>query len=169
MAFVIANNTVVSFAEYTDVLQRDQRLFELNEGLSDDVVEPLLERATQRIQTRLSSTEWYRTYYVKRTANLSLKSVADIPAMDLDRIVGRQQDFTDLCVYVALSEYILPLIADFGNDDSAERKKMGYYSVQAEKLLQELVALGDWYDFDSDGVVEQLERDPGVYIVKRVR
>ena len=51
MAFVIANNTVVSFAEYTDVLQRDQRLFELNEGLSDDVVEPLLERATQRIQT----------------------------------------------------------------------------------------------------------------------
>ena len=106
---------------------------------------------------------------MKRTANLSLKSVADIPAMDLDRIVGRQQDFTDLCVYVALSEYILPLIADFGNDDSAERKKMGYYSVQAEKLLQELVALGDWYDFDSDGVVEQLERDPGVYIVKRVR
>lgn len=169
MAFVIANNTVVSFAEYTDVLQRDQRLFELNEGLSDDVVEPLLERATQRIQTRLSNTEWYRTYYVKRTTNLSLKSVADIPAMDLDRIVGRQQDFTDLCVYVALSEYILPLVADFGNDDSAERKKMGYYSVQAEKLLQELVALGDWYDFDDDGVVEQKERDPGVYIVKRVR
>jgi len=169
MAFVISNNSVISFAEYTDVLQRDQRLFEVVEGLSDDVVEPLLERATQRIQTRITASEWWRTYWINRSTNISLRTVADIPNIDLDRIVGRQQDFTDLCVYVALAEYILPLVADFGNDDSAERKKMGYYSIQADKLFQELVSLGDWYDFDDDGVVEQRERDPGVYVVKRIR
>lgn len=170
MAFVTSNNTIVSFADYNDVLVRDQRLFTVNEGLSDDVVEPLLERATQRILTKLSITDWWRSYWLRRqTGTNTVQNVADIPSIEVDRIVGRQQDFTDLCVYVGLSEFILPLIADFSNDDSAERKKMGYYSVQADKLFQELVTLGDWYDFDDDGVVEQKERSPGQYMPKRIR
>jgi len=169
MAFVTSNNTVVSFAEYTDVLLRDQRLFEVNEGLSDDVVEPLLERATERILDRLRTTDWWRTYWMRRQTGTIVKTIADIPALDVNRIQARENDFTDLCVYTAMAEYILPLIADFGNDDSAERKKMGYYSVKASELFDELVRSGDWYDFDNDGTVETAERQPGYANLKRVR
>lgn len=169
MAFVTTNNTVTSFAEYTDVLLRDQRLFEVNEGLSDDVVEPLLERATERILDKLSSTDWWRTYWMKRQTNTVIKTVADIPALDANLILTRHNDFTDLCVYMALSEYILPLIADFGNEDSAERKKMGYYSVKASQLFDELITAGDWYDFDDDATVSSDERQVGYANLKRVR
>lgn len=169
MAFVTSSGSVISFAEYTDVLELDQRLFEVNEGLSDDVVEPLLERATQRILDRLRLTDWWRGYWLRRQTGTSVTSVADIPSLDIDRIQARQQSFTDLCVYVGLSEFILPRVADFGNEDSAERKKMGYYSVQADRLLQELVTAGDWYDFDDDGTVESTEKQPGQLQFKRVR
>jgi len=62
MAFVTENNIVISFAEYSDVLLQDQRLFEVNEGLSDDVVEPFLVRATERILTKLRTSAWWRSY-----------------------------------------------------------------------------------------------------------
>lgn len=169
MAFVTSSGSVISFAEYTDVLELDQRLFEVNEGLSDDVVEPLLERATQRILDRLRLTDWWRTYWLRRQAGTTLVTLADIPALDIDRIKARQQSFTDLCVFVGLSEYILPRVADFGNEDSAERKKMGYYSIEAQKLLEELVQAGDWYDFDDDGTIESTEKQPGQMQFKRVR
>lgn len=169
MAFVIVSGSVVSFAEYTDVLERDQRLFEVNEGLGDDIVEPLLERATSRIMTKFSASDWWRSYWLRRQTGNTIHTVADIPSMNINKIKLRQQEFTDLCVYTALAEYILPLVADFGNDESAERKKMGYYSVQADKLFQELITLGDWYSFDGDNTVEQNERSPGQITLKRVR
>lgn len=168
MAFVIESSNVVSFAEYSDVLARDQRLFEVNEGLSDDVVEPLLVRATERILTKLRATAWWRNYYVSRS-NVSINTVADIPAVNANRIKARTNDFTELCVYEALSQYVLPLIADFSNEDSAERKKMGYYTQRAEALFGELITAGDWYDFDNSGTVSSSEKDPGVYNLKRVR
>ena len=49
MAFIISNNTVISFADFYDVRDRDQRLFDANEGLTEDVVEGLLIRSTERI------------------------------------------------------------------------------------------------------------------------
>lgn len=168
MAFVIESSSVVSFAEYSDVLARDQRLFEVNEGLSDDVVEPLLVRATDRILAKLRQTAWWGNYYISRSS-ANFRSTADIPALNPNRIKSREADFTELCVYTALADYILPLIADFSNEDSAERKKMGYYTQRAEALFGELVTAGDWYDFDADGTVESGEKDPGVYNLKRVR
>ena len=78
-------------------------------------------------------------------------------------------DFTDLCVYTALADFILPKIADFGNEDNAERQKMGYYANKAESLFQELITAGDWYDFDNDSNVESTEKQPGQYNLKRVR
>jgi hypothetical protein len=95
--------------------------------------------------------------------------VADIPAVNANRIKGRVNDFTDLCVYTALAEYILPSIADFGNEDSAERQKMAYYIQRAESLFGELITAGDWYDFDNDNTVESGEKSPGQYNIKRVR
>lgn len=168
MAFVVENNTVISFAEFQDVLQKDQRLFEANEGLTDDTVDALLIRSTERILTKMRSSDWWQSYYVQRSGS-TISSVADIPALDPNLIRDRQNDFTDLCIYTALAEYILPLVADFGNEDSAERKKMGYYTQKADSLFGELVTAGDWYDFDDDDTISSNEKQPGKYNLKRVR
>ena len=169
MAFIIENNVTVSFAEYQDVVDKDQRLFQSNEGLTDDVVEPLLLRATQRILNKFRSSDWWKNYYINRAANVSYLTVADIPALNPDQIRDRQEDFTDLCVYTALYEYILPSIADFGNENNEERQKMGYYAQKADNLFGELVTAGDWYDFDDDSTISASEKSPGVYNLKRVR
>ena len=170
MAFVTENSIVISFAEYSDVLARDQRLVEANEGLTDDVIEPLLVRATERILTKLRSTSWWTSYYITRApSGTVINDTADIPALDPNQILARQNDFTDLCVYTAFAEYIMPLIADFGNAEGSELKKMGYYQNKAEMLFGELVTAGDWYDFSDDGTINRNEKSAGSFNLKRVR
>jgi hypothetical protein len=169
MAFIEEAGTVTSFAEFQDVVNKDQRLFEANEGLSDDIVDQQLVRATERILSKIRSSAWWKSYYIRRDLTTVYNTVADIPALDPNRIIARQNDFTDLCVYVALSEFILPSIADFGNEDNAERQKMGYYTQKADALLGEIITNGDWYDFDDSGTISSDEKSPGQYNLKRVR
>jgi len=169
MALVTESGTVTSFAEFQDVVNKDQRLFEANEGLSDDIVDQQLIRATERILSKIRSSPWWRSYYVIRDSATVYNTAADIPAVNPDRIKARLNDFTDLCVYVALGELILPSIADFGNEDNAERQKMGYYTNKAETLFGELITNGDWYDFDNSGTISSAEKSPGQYNLKRVR
>ena len=169
MAFVTESGTVTSFAEFQDVVNKDSRLFDANEGLSDDVVDAQLVRATERILTKLRSSAWWRSYFVNRNTSTVINSVADIPALDPNKIKDRYNDFTDLCVYTALSEFILPSVADFGKEDSAERQKMGYYVQKADSLFGELVTAGDWYDFDDNDTIASNEKQPGQYNLKRVR
>lgn len=169
MAFVIENDITVSFAEFQDVVNRDSRVFDANESLSDDIVDAHLVRATERILDRFRSSDWWRSYYVKRNTAYTITTTADIPALDPDRIIDRQNDFTDLCVYTALAEFVLPSVADFGNENSAERQKMGYYQQKADSLFGELVSAGDWYDFDDDSTIQSDEKQPGYYNLKRVR
>lgn len=169
MAFIIENSTVTSFADFQDVVNKDQRLFEANEGLSDDLVELQLVRATERILDKFRSSAWWQSYYVNRNTNTTYQTVADIPALNPDQIRSRLNDFTDLCVYTALGEFILPSIADFGKEDNAERVKMGYYVQKAEGLFAELISAGDWYDFNDDSTISSVEKQPGQYNLKRVR
>ncbi|CAB5225900.1 hypothetical protein UFOVP758_30 [uncultured Caudovirales phage] len=169
MALIKNGNTVISFAEYQDVVDQDQRIFDANEGLTDDVVELALQRATERILTKMRMTSWWKNYYVSRDSSLSYNTAADIPALNANKIIDRMNDFKDLCVFTALSEYILPNVADFGNAESAERQKMGYYTNRAEALFGELVTAGDWYDFDGSGAIASTEKSPGQYNLKRVR
>jgi hypothetical protein len=169
MAFITESGNVTSFAEFQDVVNKDQRLFEANEGLSDDIVEQQLIRATERILSKIRSSAWWKSYYIRRDLNTVYTTVADIPAVNANRIKARLNDFTDLCVFTALSEFILPSIADFGNEDNAERQKMGYYTQKAETLLGELITNGDWYDFDNSGTISSDEKSPGQYNLKRVR
>jgi len=169
MAFIEEAGTVVSFAEFQDVLNKDQRLFEANEGLSDTTVDNSLVRATERILAKLRSSDWWRTYYVRRDNSTVYSTVADVPALNPNRIKARQNDFTDLCVYTALADFILPSVADFGNQDSAERQKMAYYTQRADALYGELITAGDWYDFDDDDTIQSDEKSPGQYNLKRVR
>lgn len=169
MAFIIENSTVISFAEYQDVVNRDSRLFDANESLTDEIIEDHLIRATERILTRLRSTSWWQEYYLNRSSNQTIRTAADIPALNIDNIIARQNDFTDLCVYTALGEFTLPSIADFGEEDNSEHRKMGYYVNKAEALFQELVRAGDWYDFDSDGNIDSDEKQHGAINLRRVR
>jgi hypothetical protein len=169
MAFIVENDNVISFAEYDDLFARDSRVIDNNESLTDDVVEDLLIRATERILTKLRLTEWWMDYYMRLANESTYRTRADIPALDPNKILDRQNDFTDLCVYTALAEFILPKVADFGNEDDAERNKMGYYQNKAEALFQELVTVGDWYDFDDDASISSLEKEPGNINLKRIR
>lgn len=169
MAFITNGSQVISFAEYDDVLLADQRLFDANEGLTSDVVEDLLIRATERILSRLRATSWWRVYFTKRDNSTTINTVADVPELNANKIIDRQNDFTDLCVYYALYDYILPKIADFGTEDNAERAKITYYQGKFDTLFGELVTAGDWYDFDGSGAVASSEKDPGMYNLKRIR
>lgn len=169
MAFIISGTTVLSFAEYQDVVDRDQRLFDENEGLDIDVVEDLLVRGTERILTGLRNTSWWTDYYITRDNTVNIRSLADIPELDASKIRARQNDFTDLCVYYTMYEYILPKIADFGTDENAERNKIGYYQQKYDKLFGELIRAGDWYDFDNDETIQSDEKSIGVTNLRRVR
>lgn len=169
MAFIVENNTIISFAEYSDVVATDQRLFDSNEGLTDDVVETALIRATERILTKMRSTAWWRNYWLNRSSDANIKTVADIPALDPDRIFDRQNDFTDLCVYWALSEIILPQVANFGDEGDDDRAKMGYYQNKTDRMFDELIAAGDWYDFNDDSTIESSEKQPGYVNLRRYR
>jgi hypothetical protein len=168
MAFIIESGITISFAEYSDVLKTDKRIFDSNEGLSDDVVEEALIRATNRIISKIRSSRWWRDYYLERNGS-SITTVADIPEPDIDRIADRQEDFTDLCVYYALAHYILPQVADFGDETDTERAKMGYYTQKSDNLLGELLSAGDWYDFDDDGTIQSDEKELGYYNLRRIR
>lgn len=169
MAFIANATTVFSFAEYQDVVDRDQRLFEANEGLDQTVVEDLLVRGTERILSELRSTSWWAQYWITRDNTTTITSLADVPALDATKIRARQNDFTDLCVYYTMYEYILPKIADFGVDNNAERNKIGYYTQKYDKLFAELIRSGDWYDFDDDETIQSDEKSIGVVNLRRVR
>jgi len=72
--------------------------------------------------------------------------------------LNRRQQFTDLCVYYAFAQYVLPLIADFGNPESEEVSKITYYDAKFNDLFNELIAIADWYDADGDGTVQSDEK-----------
>lgn len=138
MTFVYnSNNDVESFAEFEDVLDTDQRVFETNEGLSESVVYPFLVKSTERIVNKIMMSDWYSTN--------------QLTSFDSTLIVSKQDYFTDLCVYYSLAEYILPYIADFGNQDTAEFQKIQYYNNKFNILFNDLLSSSDWYDGNNDG------------------
>jgi len=53
MTFNYNNGDFISFAEYADVTERDQRFFEANEGITALDVNDLLAQASQRILTKI--------------------------------------------------------------------------------------------------------------------
>ena len=86
MAFIVEDSNTVSFAEFTDVTSRDQRLFDNNESLTLDFVEDALERTTSRILENIKATEWWVRMYGVHSGSVNR---LDIPTPDADRIKGR--------------------------------------------------------------------------------
>lgn len=150
MAFITAGTTFYSYAEYQDVLDKDMRLFEANEGINDvDDIEDLLIKSSARINSLISN---------------ALGVVID-PLL----VLGRQDDFTDLTVYHTLYEYLLPKVADFGEDDNAERVKIDFYQTKFNLLYDELLKDGGWYDSNEDATVDQNEYSSNYQRLRRVR
>jgi hypothetical protein len=176
MAFINPGQTgVIAFAEYTDVTDTDQRLFEANEGIADQtIVEDLTEKATNRILQLIRNTSWWKRYYLiegseSQRLSTNTRSTPDVPLPDPDLILGRQADFTDLCVYFTLYEYLLPKVADYSAQDNAEVVKIGVYRTKFDVLFRELIEDGTWYDFDGSGTVTELEKLPTRVNLVRVR
>jgi hypothetical protein len=169
MAFIKNNKKqVISFAEYSDVLSLDQRLFEANEGLSTDIVEELLIRSTERILNLIRSTDWWRDLYLSAPHPV-YRDQTSLPQVDANKILARQHDFTELCAMYALWNYILPKIADFSKEDNAERAKIGFYQGKFQFLFDEIVNGGDWYDLDGSGAISSNEKAQGHQQLKRIR
>ena len=175
MAFIISGNTVIAFAEYQDVTETDQRVFEANEGIADEtMVEDLTIKATARILQLIRTTGWWRRYYMaeatdsQRLATNTL-STPDVPLPNPNYILVRKSDFTDLCVYYTLFEYLYPKIADYSAQDNAEVQKIGVYRTKFDQLFRELIEDGTWYDFDGSGTVTAQEKLPTRTNLVRVR
>lgn len=172
MAFVEQNGNVIAFAQYEDVVEIDSRIFESNEGLSQDSVEDALFRSTERLLAEIRNTDWWVTYFYRQQGSLDNFVAGQrltAPPVDASKIIDRRNDFSDMCVYYALSNYILPKIADFGDPESAERQKMGYYDTQYRELFKLLIDSGSWYDFDDDGTVSDEEQFPVARNLRRIR
>jgi hypothetical protein len=169
MAFITQGTTFYSFATYDDVVQIDSRLFSANEGLTQDSVDESLIRSTERILDLLRNSDWWKSFYISRDGlvNVIVRQAVSVPALDPFLIRDRQGDFTDMTVYHALSNYLLPKVADFGNPDSAERQKIGFYDEKFRVLFSELTGDGDWYDFDNSGTITDEDKYP--YPVNLVR
>lgn len=174
MAFISSGGNVIAFAEYTDVTDRDQRVFEANEGLTESIVEDMTERATTRILYLIRNTNWWTSYYLQQSGSSVDSSIYTpggvlVPLPNANLFRSRQQDWTDLCVYYTLAEYLYPKIADFSNEDNAEKRKIGFYETKFSSLFQELIDSGDWYDFNNTGTVTASEKMPTRVNLQRVR
>lgn len=170
----MSGTSVLSFADYDDVTAIDQRVFEANEGLTDVIIEDILMRSTQRIISTFTASDWWRAYYIRQSAGtydplLFTSGLINVPSLNPDKIKARQADFTDLCVYHALANYILPKIADFSKEDNAERVKIGFFNEKFRSMYQELIDDGSWYDFSGNGTISNTEKFPQRSNVARIR
>ena len=181
MSFVADGaGNIISFAEFTDVVQKDQRLLEANElrvpaesGFNDvtEFVEDMLEKSTQRILLKIKASTWWQAYnnFVgNHVADLSSLPNVNPSLIDPSNKLGRQQQFTDMCVYYTLKEYLLPLVAQFENE-GADVVKLEYYNGKFNDLFNELLSMADWYDFDASGTVDADEKVYSYVQTRRTR
>lgn len=178
MSFISVSGIVTSFCDYDDVIERDQRILEANEidftpfADTEELIEDFARRSTQKIIYEIKDTDWWKGYFIIKdggATNISTLSYIDVPVPTTNKFVGRQQDWTDLCVYKTLYEFLLPKVADFSNEDSAEVKKIGFYREKYQSLFRTLIDAGDWYDFDGSGAITNQEKMPTNLNVRRIR
>ena len=182
MAFITDGvGNVISFAEYTDVLQKDQRLLEANEivvpaesGFADktEFVEDMLEKSTNRMLLKIKASSWWTAY--NNYVGNPISNLNDLPNVNPNLIdpgnkIGRQQQFTDAVVYHCFSQYLLPLIADFGDEESSSFQKINYYDAKFNDLYNELISIADWYDYNNSGTVEADEKALSYFQTRRTR
>lgn len=182
MAFITDGvGNVVSFAEYTDVLQKDQRILEANEiqipaesGFADktEFIEDMLTKSTSRILLKIKASTWWQAY--NNYVGAGITGLNNLPSVNANLIdpsnkIGRQQQFTDLAVYHCMSQFLLPLVADFGNEEDSSFQKINYYDAKFSDIYNELISIADWYDYDNSGTVDADEKAISYFQTRRTR
>ncbi len=177
MAFIVADGKVVTYAEATDVRDKDQRLFEANEidftnvpdtpGNLNNYIEDLTTKTTNRINQKIKMSSQWREYI--NHAGISYSSINSLPDFDPIKILTHKESFTDMCSFGALYMYLLPKIADFGNPESSEVQKIQYFETRFNDLFEELMNDFTFYDADSDGTVEDGEKQVSFQLNRRSR
>lgn len=172
MAFILSGQTVISYCEAIDIRDKDQRVFEANEinfsdapdapATLDEYLEDLATKSTARINQKIRASAQWREY-------VGVVDINDLPAFESEQIMSRKGDFTDLCAYYTLKEYVLPKVADFGNPESPEVQKITYYENKFNDLFQELMGILDWYDLDDSGAVDSNEQRTRFAKTRRTR
>jgi len=163
MAFVTnIDGNVIAYCDAADIRDKDQRIFESNEinfadapttpTTLDEYLDDLSIKAFARINEKIRASAKWRSYL--GFTNNSALTGNTIPPINANRIVARQSDVTDLATYYVLKEYLLPKVADFGDDLNDEVQKIAYYSSKFEDLFNELLDMMDWYDAAGDGLDE---------------
>jgi len=171
MAFITdGSGDVISFAENTDLRQKDQKFFEANNikipaesGFLtiEEYLEDLCGKSTDRILLKLKVSTWWQSYnaYVGTPiSNLNALPNVNPNLIDPGNALSRRQQFTDMCVYYTFSQFLFPLVADFGNPESEEVSKIQYYDAKYNDLFNELISVADWYDADNSGTVDADEK-----------
>lgn len=166
MAFITVGGTVTSYAEALDVRDKDQRLFEANEidftnvpdnpANLNEYIEDLTTKATDRINHKIRLSSRWREYL--GYAGSGYSSIDELPAFDPNLILTRKADFTDMCCYYTMKEYLLPKIAEFGNPESPDVQKIEYYEKKFQDIFEELMADFTFYDSDNSGTVDAGEK-----------
>lgn len=163
MAFILVDGSVTSYCDAADVKDKDQRVFDENEisfadapntpTTLDEYIEDLTVKATDRINEKIRSSAKWRQYLGYTGGNIT--DFNNIPAFNPNRIVSRRVDFGDMCAYYTLKEYILPKVANFGDELSPEVQKIQYYENKFQDLFNELMDMWDWYDREGDGIDDE--------------
>jgi hypothetical protein len=176
MAFIVVGGNVVSYAEALDVRDKDQRLFESNEidftnvpdapASLDEYIEDLTTKATNRINAKIRASAQWREYLAYAGGSTDIDN---LPAFNPNYILTRKADFTDMCCYYTMKEYLLPKVAEFGNPESPDVMKITYYEKKFYDLYNELLAMMDWYDFDGSGAVDSGEKKTTFSFPRRTR
>jgi len=163
--------TVLSFAEYVDIYNTDQRVFESNEidwenapqspNNLMEYVDDLCIKATNRIVEKIRvSKKWQ-----DQTHSYNDSEFAGL--FDPNLIVRRKSDFTDMCSYYVLKEYLLAKVADWGNPESPEVQKIKYFEAKFNDLFDEMLTIMDWYDFDQSGAISATDIRVGLQTGRR--
>ena len=122
---------------------------------------PYIIRSTEKKKSKLKASTWWQSYnaYVGTPiSNLNALPNVNPNRIDPGNVLGRQQQFTDACVFYCISQYLAPLFAEFGNEESTEVSKITYYDAKFNDIFTELLAVADWYDADGDGTIQSDEK-----------
>jgi len=177
MAFISSGGNVIAYADALDIRDKDQRFFESNEvdftnvpdapGNLTNYLEDLSTKSTNRINEKIRASAKWREYL--GYAGSGYDSINVIPAFNPNLILARRSDFTDMCCYYTLKEYLLPKVADFGNPESAEVQKIEYFEKKFQDLFDELLGMMDWYDVNNSGAVGDDEKMVTFTLTRRTR
>ena len=165
MAFITSGSTVLSYAAATDIRDKDQRIFECNEfnyadapdapATLNEYLDDLAVKSTARINQKIRASASWRAYLASQGSDYSSQN---IPDFNPSKIITRKADFTDICAYYVIKEFLLPKVANF-DENSADLNKIQYYDQKFNSILQELLQMFDWYDYDASGTVTTSEKN----------